>query len=218
MKETSDDYRYFPDPDLPKLKISEIPEFSTEKIEDSLPELPQKTRERLREQGLASDDVDTLLQRPDLRELFDATIAEIGGDEEVARLAVNYITSDVIGLEREHEKQQEIDPVNFAALIEMLLADDLSSRGGKDVLKILFTDGGDPQKIAEEESLLQKSSKDDLQPVVEEIIAENPEVVADYQDGNESAVQFLIGQGMKKTQGAANPNVLKEMLEAACEK
>lgn len=212
VKETSDDYRYFPDPDLPKLKISEIPEFAPVKIADSLPELPDEIRTRLEGQEVPSDDIDTLLERIDLRELFDATVADAGGGEEIIRLAGNYITSDVIGLEREHDKPQNIDAGNFSKLIQMIAADDLSSRGGKDTLAIMFADGGDPEEIAENENLLQRSSEEDLLPVVQEIIEENESVVEDYRNGDESVIQFFIGQGMKKTGGSANPQVLKTLL------
>ncbi|MEX2514735.1 MAG: Asp-tRNA(Asn)/Glu-tRNA(Gln) amidotransferase subunit GatB [Candidatus Paceibacterota bacterium] len=213
VKESSDDYRYFPDPDLPKLVLSDIPEFSEEKISDSLPELPDTIRARLAEKGVGDDDIDTLLQRSDLRELFDTTVDRTGDDDEKIRLAVNYITSDLIGLEREHNGQQEIMSENFAHLIEMIADDDLSSRGGKDTLAIMFADGGDPDEIAKKQGLLQKSSKEDLQPVVDEIITENKSVAEDYRSGDESVIQFMIGQGMKKTGGSANPQVLKQLLE-----
>jgi len=211
-KETSDDYRYFPDPDLPKLKISEVAEFASDVLEESLPELLVESRARLEKLGLSSDDTATFLERPDLKKLFDETIAETGAGEEVIRLTVNYITSDVIGLEREHDCRQEIAPADFAMLITMIADEELSSRGGKDTLAIMFSAGGDPREIAKIEGLLQQSSEADLLPVVREIIRENPDVTADYQGGNQSAIQYLVGQGMQKTGGAANPQVLKELL------
>jgi len=213
VKETSDDYRYFPDPDLPKLMISEVPEFSQSEIKDSLPELPDAIRSRLQKLGVSFDDIDTLLQRSDLRSLFDAITEKSETSDSYIRLAANYITSDVIGLEREHEKKQDLDPVHFSGLIKMIEDDDLSSRGGKNTLAIMFREGGEPDIIADENNLLQKSSKDDLLPIVEEIIAENESVVQEYQSGEESVIQFMIGQGMKKTGGSANPQVLKELLK-----
>jgi len=215
IKESSDDYRYFPDPDLPKLMISEVAEFDSDRIEESLPELPDAIRVRLEKQGVGADDIDTLLQRADLRTLFDATIDHTGDDDEYVRLAANYITSDVIGLERDNGSLQDISPENFAQLIKMIADDKLSSRGGKDTLAAMFTDGESPEIIAKDNDLLQKSSAEDLQPVVEEIIAENESVVNDYRNGDESVLQFFIGQGMKKTGGSANPQVLKELLEKA---
>ncbi len=210
-KETADDYRYFPDPDLPKLKISEIPEFADEKLKESLPELPAEARERLIDLGVDKEDVETLLERRDLKELFDASVERLEDDEEYT-LAVNYLTSDVVGLEREHDETQNLSAENFAKLITMISQDDLSSRGGKDTLKIMFTEGGDPQKIAEENELLQKSGEDELAPVVDEIIEENPDVVEEYKGGKDSAIQYLIGQGMQKTGGSANPQVLRKLL------
>jgi aspartyl-tRNA(Asn)/glutamyl-tRNA(Gln) amidotransferase subunit B len=213
IKETSDDYRYFPDPDLPKLFISEIPEFAQEKITDSLPELPDVIRNRLAKQGIDADDIDTLLARFDLRDLFDKTIQMLGGGKENVRITINYITSDLIGLEREHEETQDIDPEYFAQLIKMITEAELSSRGGKDTLRILFTDGGEPQQIADDKGLLQQSSEDDLLPIVQEIISQHDDVAKDYREGNESAIQFLVGQGMAKTGGSANPQILKQLLE-----
>jgi len=213
MKETSDDYRYFPDPDLPKLVMSEVPEFSSEKIMKSLPELPDEIRTRLADLGIGKDDIETLLSRRDLRDLFDKTQELLGEGERQTQLAANYITSDLIGLEREHSGKQDIEAKHFAELIHMIASDELSSRGGKDTLSIMFDSDRSPQEIAEDEGLLQQSSEGDLLPIVEEIISEHEEVAQDYRNGNESAIQFLVGQGMAKTSGAANPQILKQLLE-----
>jgi aspartyl-tRNA(Asn)/glutamyl-tRNA(Gln) amidotransferase subunit B len=137
----------------------------------------------------------------------------LGEGKENVRITINYITSDLIGLEREHEETQDINPEYFAQLIKMITEAELSSRGGKDTLRILFTDGGEPQQIADDKGLLQQSSEDDLLPIVQEIISQHDDVAKDYREGNESAIQFLVGQGMAKTGGSANPQILKQLLE-----
>jgi aspartyl-tRNA(Asn)/glutamyl-tRNA(Gln) amidotransferase subunit B len=213
-KETSDDYRYFPDPDLPKLKISEIDEFKRDKLEAGLPELPSDARERLRDLGIDKDEAETLIERVDLKQLFDDARQEITDEtNEHIRLLVNYLTTDLIGLERDEGEKQNLNGEQMAKLIEMIVEDELGSRGAKDTLKIMFTDGGSPEQIADDEDLLQTSDTSELEPVIQEVIEENPDVVEEYQNGNESTIQFFIGQGMQKTGGSANPEVLKEMFE-----
>lgn len=213
-KETSDDYRYFPDPDLPKLKLSEIDEFQPDKLKDDLPELPAQARKRLTDLGIDEDEVETLVERVDLKHVFDTALNtfENKTDEHVC-LLVNYLTTDVIGLEREHDKKQDLDGEHMAQLIQMIIDDELGSRGAKDTLKILFTDGGEPREIAENEELLQTSDTDELMPVIEKVIDDNPDVVEEYKGGKESTIQFFIGQGMQETGGSADPQVLKEMFQ-----
>jgi aspartyl-tRNA(Asn)/glutamyl-tRNA(Gln) amidotransferase subunit B len=213
-KETSDDYRYFPDPDLPKLKISEIDDFQPDKLVDSLPELPAEARARLTDLGIDEDEVETLVERVDLKRLFDDALASFSDEsDEHVRLLVNYLTTDLIGLEREHGNRQDLNGLQIAQLIQMIIDDDLGSRGAKDTLKIMFAEGGKPQEIAESEDLLQTSDTSELEPIMDEIIEENPDVVEEYREGKESTIQFFIGQGMQKTGGSANPEVLKELFQ-----
>ena len=93
----------------------------------------------------------------------------------------------------------------------MVAENKISSRGAKDILRIMFEEGGEPGKIAEEKGLLQKSDLGELQKVAEKIITDNPKVVADYKAGKEVALMSLVGQGMKATKGSANPQILKEV-------
>jgi aspartyl-tRNA(Asn)/glutamyl-tRNA(Gln) amidotransferase subunit B len=218
-KETSEDYRYFPDPDLPKLKISEIDEFGKDRLKESLPELPAEARSRLGGLGIDGDEVETLITRIDLKTLFDDALEQITdkGDEQI-RLLVNYITSDLIGLEREQGRKQDLSGQQMAELIEMIIANDLSSRGAKDTLEIMFAEGGQPEDIASEHELLQTSDTDELEPIIDEIIQENPDVVAEYKGGKKSTIQYFIGQGMQKTGGSANPEVLKKLFQDALDK
>lgn len=213
-KETSEDYRYFPDPDLPKLKISEIGEFAKETLVETLPELPWERREKLENFGITAEDVEMYVRDPVFGDFIESVADELAEDEDLVRLASNYLASDVAGLyNKRNEGEIGIDPRHFADLIRMADDDEISSRGAKDIIEIMMEEGSDdPQTIAEAHNLLQTSSEDELRPIVQEIVAENADVVADYRGGKESAIQFLVGQGMRKTGGSANPSVLKELL------
>ena len=209
LKESAHDYRYFPDPDLPKLLISEIEEFSPEVLKKSLVELPWEKRERFSKLGLKPEDIETYITQPEVGKFFDA-VAKLVGEENIP-LASNYITSDLLGLSKSSENfvSGKVTTENFADLILMVSKGELSSRGAKDILKVMFLAGGTPEDIAKEKDLMQKNDTEELKKVIEKIIGSNPKVVEEYKAGKESVLQFLIGQGMKETKGSANPEILK---------
>lgn len=207
-KETSKDYRYFPDPDLPKLYISEIKEFAD--LEKTLPELPSAKRERYeKDYGIKAEDIESFVYDPALAELFETVMAENRGIK--AQLAANYITSDLAGLLKNNTEAKVPDKNEFAELIKMADSNEISSRGAKDILLELATKGGEARKIAETKGLFQKSDKGELVAVAQKIIKANPAIVEQFKNGDEKVVQFLIGQGMKETQGSANPQILREV-------
>ena len=209
LKEDSHDYRYFPDPDLPKLQLSEIPEFSIEHLKQSLGELPWQKRARYQEHlGLKKEDADMLVSDPVLGPLFDAVVEELQ-DVGMLQLAANYITSDLAGLLKQGGGGALlISAPHFAELIRMLKEQELSSRAGKDILKTMFEQGGSPRTLAEQGGLLQQHDAGELQVIVEKIIADNPKVAADFKAGKDASLQFLIGQAMESTKGAGNPALL----------
>ncbi len=220
-KEEAHDYRYFPDPDLPKLLIREIPEFTRSALRKSLPELPWQKRSRLeRDFGLGADAVSLFIEYPEAAS-FLQTVARTLDDMSATVLAVNYITSDLFRLAK---RESDIDraftvlkfkPESFVALIRMIQKRELSSRGAKDILAIMYAEGGEPAAIANSRGLIQKSDETELKKVVQTILDANAKVVADYRDGKKSALQFLIGQGMKATRGSANPETLSELIRKA---
>ena len=139
-------------------------------------------------------------------------IKEFGDDlDSKVTFAANYIASDLVSLLRDDGSRPKAK--NFAKLMEMIASDTISSRGAKDILAIMVKEDDDPQKIAEENGLLQQSDAGALEEVVDKIIAANEEAVNEYKAGKEASLQFLIGQGMKETKGSANPQVLKEIFE-----
>jgi len=211
-KENAHDYRYFPDPDLPKLKISEVPELHALK----LPELPWEKRERFdREYGIKEEDREMYIADLSLGDFFENAVKS-AGDKKLAVLISNYITSDLAGLQKNNpgvDPFKNITPENFAALVKMASEALISSRGAKDILAIMFSEGGGPEQIAETKGLLQKSDESELRAMVQKVITENEKVVAEYKAGKVASVQFLVGQGMKASKGSANPQVLRNIFE-----
>ncbi len=218
-KEDSHDYRYFPEPDIPKFWISEIPEFSREALSKEIPELPDVKRERYKKDfEMKKEDVEILVDDLFLSRFFESVASQLE-DARLIKLASNYIISDLIGLMKNkpivNQEADKLESGKFALLIKMIGDKKLSSRGAKDILAIMYEKGGDPQKIAEEHGLLQKSDPEALKKVIEKIISEQPKAVAEYKAGKLNNLQFLIGQAMKEMKGSGNPAVLKGLFEAA---
>lgn len=191
VKEESHDYRYFPDPDLPKLFINEIEEFGEEVLRATLPELPQEKRERLMELGIPKEHVEIYVAQPEWGRYFEK-VKNIIQEPTLLILASNYITSEL---------KIEIPVEQFSAVIKMIASDELSSRGAKEVLKILTENGGDAREIVLKNNLMQISDEEILRKVVREVIEEN----------KNAPVQFLVGQAMKRTENRANPVMLQKL-------
>ena len=214
IKEDSHDYRYFPDPDLPKMKISEIPEFAKDILKKELPELPWEKRTRYENNyGIKAVDVEIFVRPGIISAFFEKVCEDFGGDKNLIKLASNYIISDLLGMVNKSADGLLglVTDKSFASLIKMVVESKISSRGAKDILKIMFEKGGNPEEIAEKEGLLQKSDLGELEKIAGQIIIDNQKVVADYKAGKEVALMSLVGQGMKATKGSANPQVLKEV-------
>ena len=213
-KESSHDYRYFPEPDLPALVISEIPEFSLVALTDELPELPAARRERYKKLGLKDDDAMMFVRNTIFGDFFDAVVAN---DVSIAPSAANYLASDIAGkIEDGTMTEDWLSPSNaarFHKLITMAVSGALSSRGTKDTLALMVVHGSDPEDIAKDNGLIQESNESLITEMAQKIIENNSEVVSQYRSGKLSALQFLIGQGMKQSKGSANPGMLKEVFE-----
>ena len=225
LKEESHDYRYFPEPDLPKLHLRELPEFHEDVLRKELPELPREKRERYKKEfGIKDKDIELYISDMRLDRLFTETIHFFKDDSNIAKhsnivaefiqLASNYIVSDLVGLAKSTGQNfNKIQPEYLSLLIKMIAGGEISSRGAKDILAIMLSEGGSPDEIAKKEGLAQISGKEELKEIVEKIIVGNPGVVADFKSGKEQALQFLIGQGMKETKGAANPKTLEKLFK-----
>jgi aspartyl-tRNA(Asn)/glutamyl-tRNA(Gln) amidotransferase subunit B len=212
-KEDSHDYRYFPEPDIPKLKLSEVPEFGAEALTMTLPELPWQKRDRYTQLGLKAEDAEFFVRNREWATLVDAVIERLGTDTKKILLATNYLTTDLAGLVKKGTAGNfsNVTAEHIVELVEMISANELSSRGAKDVLAHVYATGGSPKAIATQQGLLQKSDPAELKAMVEKIVADNQSVVEQYKAGKESSLQFLIGQGMKLSKGSANPEMLKTL-------
>lgn len=209
-KETSHDYRYFPDPDIPKLWLSKMNEFKN--LKDTLPELPAVKRARLvNDFGLKGEDAEVFVADAQMNELFEGA-AKLLNKEEVKTLA-NYLTSDLMGLVKNEAVKVWPSAEAMGELVKMISAGEISSRGAKDILAALTTEGGAPRAIAESRGLFQKSDEGELLKIVEQVITENAQQFADLKAGNDKVLQFLVGQGMKLSKGSANPGVLAELFK-----
>lgn len=207
LKEGSADYRYFPEPDLPSLRISLIPEFRGEALAASLPELPWERRARYKESfALKEDDIEFLLADTTRTAFFDTVTDEFDGDAKSVTLAANYFISDLAGI------SGKATPPAFASLIRMLSAHTLSSRGAKDTLAVMVEQGGDPEAIAQEHGLIQIVDTTALGAVVDTVIAREADAVAQYRAGNTAVLQYLVGKAMQESRAAGNPLAFKELL------
>lgn len=212
-KESSQDYRYFPDPDLPKLKLHEA--FDLEAMRKVLPETPAQKRNRYKTAyGIKDEDIEVYINDLELGKWFQET-AEILEDKEKIKIASNFITSDFIGLRKNYPLIQIPTALNFAELVNLYGDGKISSRAAKNILAIVIQQENalSPLVIATEQDLLQKNDTGALTEIAQKIIAANEKVVADYKGGKEVALMSLVGQMMKETKGSANPQVAKQLLQ-----
>jgi aspartyl-tRNA(Asn)/glutamyl-tRNA(Gln) amidotransferase subunit B len=210
LKESSHDYRYFPDPDLPKLKISQVEEFSDESLKKETPELPWIKRERLQKgYSMTDKEVAIMVESPEIANYFERVISN---KKSIAKLTINYLLTDYLGLiKKENVKLNSVIENNFEKLMIMIEDKKLSSRGAKDILSLMIKNNIDPETLAIKNDLIQKSDEGEIKKIIEKIIADNPSVVEDFKKGKVAALQFFVGQGMKATKGSANPELLKKI-------
>jgi aspartyl-tRNA(Asn)/glutamyl-tRNA(Gln) amidotransferase subunit B len=222
-KESSHDYRYFPDPDIPKLKISEIPELSFAELKKEIPELPWVKRDRYRKDyGMTDKEVAVFVESKELANYFESIISGFKNDSKKVKLAVNYLLTDYLGMLKKggqaSPSEFNIPPMLFAEMIDLVAGASISSRGAKGLLSLLVqTDASELEKasaksLAEKNGLIQKSDAADLIPAIEKVLADNSEAVTTYKAGKVASLQFLIGQAMRATRGAANPEVVRNLL------
>ena len=207
-KEDAQDYRYFPDPDLVAIRLSE--EY-IENVKNSLPELPESRRARyMGEFGLSEKDANLLTASKYLSDLFEGAQSKCGNAKAVA----NWILSDISRIV--NEKEMEPDQIPFGAtelakVVELIEKGTISSAIAKKVITELFENPRDPEVIIKENGWIQISDEGAIKEVVLKIIAANPQSVADYKGGKDKAIGFLVGQAMKETKGKANPGMLNKM-------
>jgi len=210
-KEGLADYRYFPDPDLPKMKLSEV--FDKEKIKGELPELPWERRARLRAFGIKDEDTEMYVSNFVLGKFFEDVIADFNEDKTLVNLSSNYITSDLAGILKNNSELTLPDHKSFAKIIEMVNKGELTSRGAKDLLLIITKEGGDPETIAKEKGMLALNDEGAIKEIALKVISENPEVIEQIKSGKDTAIMSLVGKVMKASGGSANPALVQKILK-----
>ncbi|OGG59655.1 glutaminyl-tRNA synthase (glutamine-hydrolyzing) subunit B [Candidatus Kaiserbacteria bacterium RIFCSPHIGHO2_02_FULL_50_50] len=214
-KEVAEQYRYMPDPDIPKFDLSKIPEFELSRIQAKLPEIPSKKRERYGNLGIPSNLANQIVADSGLSKYLDICLLEEGARAHAKTLA-NYIMTDVPPLSAEAGilPAAETAPA-FVELITLIAEGTITSRVAKDLLKEVLYEHAVPKTLVAQRGLAQTNDTEALAAVIAEVIAENPTVADEYRAGKEAVLQFLVGQGMKKTRGSANPGVLAQALKDA---
>jgi len=214
-KETAKDYRYFPDPDITKLKTSEIPEFDSAEIAENMPILPSFKRELYSKYKISDQIIETIIADKYIDDLFAQTLdlLQKGGKADAVPLAANYASVDVPALRATQSADATIHPKQFAELITLATDGVIGSRGVKDLLPRLFGMDGSVENLATEHGLIQKSDPDALQAIVDQVISDNPAQVAEFKAGKETVLKYLVGQGMRLSKGSANPAVLERLLQ-----
>jgi len=208
-KEEAHDYRYFPEPDLVKVEISQ--EY-LDQIKASLPELPDARKARYMEQfGLPAYDAGVLTSDKALSDFFEEATQYC----QDPKLVANWMMGDVLGyLNAQHKELAEtpLKPEQLGKMIALIEKGTISSKIAKQVFAELVEHGGDPEAIVQEKGLVQISDEGQLAEIITKVVENNPQSVADFKSGKDRAIGFLVGQVMKETKGKANPQLVNQML------
>ena len=210
-KEEANDYRYFPDPDLLPLVITD--EF-IEKVRQTLPELPQQKRQRFIDQyGLSAYDAGILVSSRNQATFYENVVKESGNQP---KLAANWIISELLGALNKAGLEIDASPISSAQLGKLItrIADDtISGKIAKTIFEALWNQEGDVDEIIDKRGLKQVSDSGAIEKLIDEIIAANPDQVTDYRAGKEKLFGFFVGQAMKASGGKLNPGQLNELLK-----
>ena len=223
-KENANDYRYFPEPDIPPMVFED---WYIEELRDKMPELPQAKRERFKkEYGTSNEIMEVLIDDRFFADYYENVVSEIrdkkesgefGGDNDKAiKLAGNYLVNEIPPLLAQLEisiSKIKITPENFAELMTIITDGKINSSAAQTVLDIMIKTGGDPSNIIEEKNLAQENDEEKLMLLVKEVMEINQKAVEDYRSGNERAIKALMGQTMAKSKGKANPQAVMEILK-----
>ena len=214
-KEDAQDYRYFPEPDLVPIIISD--EW-LEEIRSRQPEFRDEKLKRYKEEySIPEYDAEILTGNKHLADLFEATTAICNNPKKVS----NWLMVETMRLMKENEMEPEqlkFSPENLAKLINMTEAREINSSVAKEVFEKIFADDIDPEKYVEENGLKTVSDDGALRSTIEKIVADNPQSVEDYKSGKKKAIGFLVGQTMKATQGKADPGMINQILKEILDK
>ena len=215
-KEYAHDYRYFPESDLPAMKID--PAWVDE-IRAKLPELPDARIQRFTsELGVQPKDADTLVDNKSMADFFEEALS-FGHDvkpEKRAKAVVSWLLGDFLGLlnaSGEDVESARVSPKSLAQLLDLIDDNTLSGKMAKEVFQEMYGTGKDPSAIVKERGLSQITNTDEISAVVDEVVSQNPQAVEDFRSGKGQALGFLVGQVMKATRGKANPGMVNQLLK-----
>ncbi|WP_106494663.1 Asp-tRNA(Asn)/Glu-tRNA(Gln) amidotransferase subunit GatB [Lentibacillus sp. Marseille-P4043] len=215
VKEGSDDYRYFPEPDLVPLYIDNA---WKERIRSQIPELPDARKKRFIEKlGLSEYDASNLTGSKEMADFFEATV-EHGAD---VKQASNWLMGEISGYMNKHLKELHdlaLTPESLGKMITLIEDGTISSKIAKKVFAELVDKGGDPENIVKEKGLVQISDEGQLKEIITGILDVNEQSIIDYKNGKDRALGFLVGQVMKQTKGQANPPMVNKILKEEMDK
>ena len=214
-KEFAHDYRYFPDPDLLPLEFTQA---YVDDIKQHLPELPDEKKQRfMADYGLSAYDAGVLVVEKETADYYEDVIEKGGGKEGLdPKQAANWIITNLFAVLNDKGLSITESPVsagNFGKLLHLIKDNTISGRIAKDVFEIMVEDDGDPETIVEEKGMKQITDTGAIETAVDEVIAANPDKVAEVKDGKERLLGWFTGQVMKATQGKANPQAVNEILK-----
>jgi aspartyl-tRNA(Asn)/glutamyl-tRNA(Gln) amidotransferase subunit B len=210
-KEEAHDYRYFPDPDLPPVELSD------EYIKDigaSIPDLPKALREKFISLNLGSLEVETILDEPDAAEILVKTMQDMV--PAASRTIANWLIGDIRRMVNEGEASWKgVSNViqQLSELASMVAANKISSTAAKNILSEVVKSAVNPAEFAKTHGMLQVSDEAAIQKIVSEVIADNPKAAEDVARGEMKAIGFLVGQVMAKSKGQANPGVAQQIIK-----
>lgn len=213
FKEESADYRYFPEPDLPKLFLSDIPAFGFESIRASLPELPWEKRERLIDEGATTEAAEILVSDPIYSDVYVGQNLTVNSDPKVRSSVINMLTTEVRGMNPSPSQLKNLTVHRaLATTMTFYVRGDISSTGAKAVIHEILEHGGDPDTIIKTQGLAQISDPESLVRAVEAVINRETKAVGEYRSGKRGTLQYLIGKAMQESHGAGNPVQLQKLL------
>ncbi|MFA3800179.1 Asp-tRNA(Asn)/Glu-tRNA(Gln) amidotransferase subunit GatB [Leptotrichia hongkongensis] len=213
-KEEAMDYRYFPEPDLPAIIITES---RLSNVKDEMPEFAdEKAKRFINEYKLNEMEAATLSSEQELAEYYEEVV-KVSDD---SRLAANWVLTEILRVLKEKNisiEEFSVEPENIGKLIKLIKANTISSKIAKDVFEILLSENKDPEIIVKEKGLVQITDNSEIEKIVEQVLAENPQSVEDYKAGKSNALKYLMGQSMRLSKGKANPQMINEMILARLE-
>jgi aspartyl-tRNA(Asn)/glutamyl-tRNA(Gln) amidotransferase subunit B len=213
-KEEAHDYRYFPDPDLLPLEFSDA---YVAELKAKLPELPDQKRARfVAEFGLSSYDAGVLVAERESADFFETVLARLANKTRDGKLAANWVINELFGRLNKEGLTVGASPVSAAqlgAIVDLIGEATISGKIAKDLFEIVWQEGGDPRAVVEARGMKQVTDLSAIEKVVDDIIAANPDKVAQAK-AKPAAIQWFVGQVMKSSGGKANPQAVNDLLKS----